>query len=100
MTCFELNEKLKEALCLKYGAFFAKTLWLPNGCIPMPEPFYETTVLWEKETEFDEIKKCRRTINTYRKKIDKVGHMTEVVFEYNTGHPALVYGVFLTPYKD
>lgn len=92
MNYFEINEKLKEELCLKHKAFFAKTIFLSAGAPILPEPFYETIVLWEKDEDLKNIKAASKTIKKYQKKLKE--QMTDVLFEYNTGHPALVWATF------
>jgi hypothetical protein len=92
MNYFEINEKLKEELCLNHKAFFAKTIFLSAGAVILPEPFYETTVLWEKDEDMNVIKNAYKIVRKYQKKLKE--QMTEAIFEYNTGHPALVWATF------
>lgn len=95
MNYFEVNEKLKEELVLNHKAFFAKTVFLSAGVLLLPEPFYETTVLWKENEDLEVLKKAFNTIKKYQKKLKE--QMTEAIFEYNLGRPAIVWATFTDP---
>jgi hypothetical protein len=95
MDLFAINEKIKDEMLLNHKAFFAKTIFLSAGAVILPEPFYETTVLWDKEEDIETIQKAVKSTSKLQKKLKD--HMTEMIFEYNLGHPALVWATFITP---
>jgi hypothetical protein len=95
MDIFAINEKIKDEMVLNHKAFFAKTIFLSAGALILPEPFYETTVLWDKEENMETIHKAIKGTLKYQKKLKD--HMTEIIFEYNLGHPALVWATFIEP---
>lgn len=98
MNYFETNEKLKEELILKHQAFFAKTIFLSAGNLLLPEPFYETVVLWEKNTDMEILQKAFKLITKQQKKLDE--RMTDPLFEYSLGHPSMVWATFTQPLSD
>lgn len=98
MNYFDINEKLKEELVLNHQAFFAKTIFLSAGNLLLPEPFYETTVLWEKNTDTETLQKAYKIIVKQQKKLDE--QMTDPLFEYSLGRPSMVWATFTQPLSD
>jgi hypothetical protein len=97
MTAFELNELLKDDLVLNHGAIEAKTIFFKEGVLLMPEPFYETSVLWERDTSMKELQEAFDTFNKYREKINNTdGYVSKPIFEYSLGRPNLLWSTFLT----
>lgn len=96
MTPFELNELLKDDLILNHGALQAKTLFFKKGVCLMPEPFYETSVLWEEETSIREIKDALNTFKKHREKINEIYYVSQPVLEYSLGRPVLIWSTFLS----
>jgi hypothetical protein len=100
MTFFELNEELKEKLVSDYGAFFARTTFFKEGVLLLPEPFYETIVVWHKETEPYLLEKAAALIGYYKQEIDENAEMTSILFEYNLGNPSLLWSIFPEKYPN
>jgi len=97
MTLFELNELLKDDLVLNHGAIQAKTIFFKEGVTLMPEPFYETSVLWEKGISLEDLKKAFIAFQTHREKINNTeGYVSKPIFEYSLGRPNLLWSTFLT----
>lgn len=92
---FQLNEKLKEELVLKYKAFEAKTTFYPNGVPIIPHPFYESIVRWHKDADEKMVARGMAKIWKYREKINKLCEMSDPVFETSLGHPQLIWAIFL-----
>lgn len=94
MNFFELNEELKEKLVLDYKAFYAKTTFFKKGVLLLPEPFYETVVLWNKDVDTYIIEKAASLIGYYKQEIDENAEMTSILFEYSLGRPSLLWSIF------
>jgi hypothetical protein len=95
---FDINEKLKEELVLNYQAIFAKTIFLSAGNLLLPEPFYETAVLWEKNTDIEILQKAYKLIVKHQKKLGE--QMTDPIFEYSLQKPSMVWATFTQPLSD
>lgn len=100
MNFFELNEELKEKLVLEYGAFFAKTTLFKDGVLLLPETFYETIVIWNKETEPYVIEKAAASVGYYKNEINKNAEMTDLLFEHTLGRPSLLWSIFPEKYPN
>jgi hypothetical protein len=100
MNFFELNEELKDKLVLDYGAYFAKTTFFKDGVLLLPEPFYETIVIWNKDTETYIIEKAAALVGYYKHEINKNAEMTDLLFEYTLGRPSLLWSVFPKKYPN
>ena len=98
MNYFDINEKLKEELVSKYQAFYAKTVFLSAGNLLLPEPFYETAVLWEKNTDKKTLQKAYKLIVKQQKKLGE--QMTDPIFEYSLERPSMVWATFIQPLSD
>lgn len=97
MTVFEMNELLKDDLVLNHGAIEAKTIFFKNGILLMPESFYETSVLWENGTSFEDLKEAFNTFHQHRDKINNIeGYISKPILEYSLGRPHLLWSTFLT----
>ena len=94
MNFFELNEELKDKLVQDYGAFYAKTTFFKDGVLLLPEPFYETIVIWEKGVDAYLLEKSSALIGYYREEINKNSEMTQILFEYTLGRPSLLWSIF------
>lgn len=98
MNFFELNEELKDKLVLDYGAFLAKTTLFKDGVLLLPEPFYETIVIWNKGTEAYLIEKAAALIGYYKHEINENAEMTDILFEYTLGRPSMLWSIFPEKY--
>lgn len=95
MKCFDINEKLKEELVLNCNSFFTKTVWLSAGVGIINEPFYETTACWNKGEDLNDVERALKIIKKYQKQINKTeAEMVDPLFEYNLGHPTLIWAIF------
>jgi hypothetical protein len=91
---FQLNEKLKETLVLKYDAFEAKTTFYPKGFAIIPYPFYETIIRWHKDVDEKIMTKAMKKILRDRKNINDLCEMSMPTFETAYGHPQVVWAIF------
>ena len=91
---FKLNELLKNELVLKYGATYAKSEFFKNGTGIIHEPFLETIVLWEKNTDLSVISEALKEIVISRETINKIAEMTLPVVETSFGRPQIVWAIF------
>jgi hypothetical protein len=100
MNFFELNEELKEKLVLDHGATFAKTEFFKSGVLLLPEPFYETIVIWENGLSLEVAKNVLNLVNYYREEINEEHEMTEILFETNKGKPSILWSIFPEKYPN
>jgi hypothetical protein len=91
---FKLNELLKNELVLKYGATYAKSEFFKNGTGIIHEPFLETIVRWEEETDVEVIYEALREVITSRIAISKIAEMTLPHIETSLGRPQIVWAIF------
>ncbi len=96
MNFFELNEELKEKLVQDYKATLAKTVFFKDGVLLLPEPFYETTIVWDEDVDVDTVKSAIDVIKYYREDINQNSHMTELLFEFTFGKPTILWSIFPT----
>jgi hypothetical protein len=94
MNIFEKNEKLKDEMILTYKAWEAKSKYFNQGVMIIPEPFLETVVRWDKDSDQDLIKKAINKILDFRDEMDKRCFVTDVQYETCYGHPQVVYAIF------
>lgn len=94
MTIFELNEKLKEDLVINCGAWEAKSIIFKDGVVIIPEPFLETIVRWDKDTESELIAKGINKILDFKQKMDTRCFVTDVQYEVSYGHPQALWAIF------
>ena len=94
MTIFEENEKLKEDLVMSLSAWEAKSKYFDKGVLIIPEPFLETIVRWDKDSEPELISKAINKILNFKDEMDKRCFVTDVQYETSYGHPQLVYAIF------
>jgi len=96
-TAFELNELLKDDLVLNNGAIEAKTIFFKEGMALMPEPFYETSVLWEQGTDISVIKDAFETFYAHRERANGMDcYISKPILEYSLGRPNLLWSTFLS----
>jgi hypothetical protein len=98
MTFFELNEELKEKLVLNYEAKVARTTFFKDGVLLLPEPFYETMILWDEGVDVNVIKEAMFLIDEYKGKVNENSEMTDIIFEFSLGRPSILWSTF--PDKD
>jgi len=94
MNFFDYNESLKEELVLNFRAVYAKTTFFKNGVLLLPEPFYETIVVWDKTIDGYTLEKAASVVNKYRYDINEKSEMTDILFEYNLGRPSFLWSIF------
>jgi hypothetical protein len=94
VTIFELNEKLKEDLVLNCGVWEAKSIIFKKGVIIIPEPFLETTIRWEKDTDAVLIAKGINKILKFKEEMDLRCFVTDIQYETVYGHPQALWGIF------
>jgi hypothetical protein len=98
VTYFEINEILKEELVLNHQSFFTKSVFLSSGGLLLPEPFYETKALWQKNVEKQTLTNAYKIIQKYQRELGD--QMTEAIFEYSNGYPSMVWATFVKPLSD
>jgi hypothetical protein len=94
MTIFELNENLKDDLVLNHGAWEAKSLIFKSGVLIIPEPFLETIVRWDKDTEGSLIERAIAKICRFRMETQKRCYTTPPEYEVVYGHPQVIWTIF------
>ena len=94
MTGFEFNEDLKES-CLLLGADKAVTFYFKDGVTIMPDPFYETYIIFPKEFNPENVATIIKNIRLYLEQFDKNKfECTDVVMECKKGIMKLIYTIF------
>ena len=96
MTGFELNEKIKEH-CVKRGAKLAVTQFFEKGVPIIPEPFYETSILYSAETPLDVVTEAYTAILRYKDIFDQYFFFTDPLVERNeiNNTMQIVYAIFI-----
>jgi hypothetical protein len=96
MTGFELNEKIKEH-CVQKGAKAAVTQFFKDGVLIMPEPFYETTIVFTDDTPLNVITESYYKIIQYKSVFDRYFFFTDPLVERNEERKIIqiVYAIFL-----
>lgn len=98
MTGFEFNEDLKDC-CLLLGAEAAITKFFKNGVTIMPDPFYETHIVFPKEFKAEEVAVAVKSIRMYLNQLERNKfECTDIVMECKKGIIRLIYTIF-TPEK-
>lgn len=99
MTAFEFNEDLKEC-CLLLGADTAVTFYLNKGLPIMPDPFYETYIIFPKEFKPEDVALAVKSIRMYLNQLtDNKFECTDIVMECRKGIMKLIYTIFSTEKK-
>lgn len=99
MTAFEFNEDLKEC-CLLLGADTAVTFYLNKGLPIMPDPFYETYIIFPKEFKPEDVALAVKSIRMYLNQLtDNKFECTDIVMEARKGIMKLIYTIFSTEKK-
>ena len=94
MTGFEFNEDLKDC-CLLLGAETAVTAFFKNGVPIMPDPFYETHIVFPKEFKPEDIALTVKSIRMYLNQLSENGiECTDIVLESKKGVIRLIYSIF------
>jgi hypothetical protein len=96
MTGFDLNEKIKER-CVQKGAKLAITQFFKKGVPIIPEPFYETSILYDANTPLSVITEAFNTILKYKQVFDQYFFFTDPLVEKNETNNIIqiVYAIFL-----
>jgi hypothetical protein len=94
MTIFEENEKLKEYMVTSLSAWEAKSKFFPEGVIIIPEPFLETIVRWDKDTDEFLIANAIKMALDFKEKMDERCFVTDVQYETEYGHPQILWAIF------
>lgn len=99
MTGFEFNEDLKEC-CLLLGADTAVTLYFKNGVTIMPDPFYETYIIFPKQFKPEDVALTVKSIRMYLQRLEENKfECTDIVMECRKGIIKLIYTIFTTEKK-
>jgi hypothetical protein len=94
VTIFEHNEKLKEDLVMNFGAWEAKSIIFKEGVLIIPEPFLETIVRWDKDTESKLITKGVKKILEFKKSMEERCYVSDIQYETVYGHPQVIWAIF------
>ena len=99
MTAFEFNEDLKDC-CLLLGAETAVTFFFDKGVPIMPDPFYETYIIFPKQFKPEDVALAVKSIRMYLDQltINKF-ECTDIVMEGRKGVMKLIYTIFSTKKK-
>lgn len=96
MTAFEFNEDLKEC-CLLLGANTAVTFFFNKGVPIMPDPFYETYIIFPKQFKPEDVALAVKSIRMYLNQLtDNKFECTDIVMECRKGIMKLIYTIFST----
>jgi len=99
VTAFEFNEDLKDC-CLLLGAETAITFLFKNGVTIMPDPFYETYIIFPKQFKPEDVALAVKSIRMYLKQLEKNGfECTDIVMECRKGIMKLIYTIFTSEKK-
>jgi hypothetical protein len=99
VTGFEFNEDLKDC-CLLLGAETAITAFFKNGVTIMPEPFYETHIIFPKQFKPEDISLTIKSIRLYLEQLTKNKiECTDIVMESKKGIIRLIYSIFCSKKK-
>jgi hypothetical protein len=98
VTGFEFNEDLKDC-CLLLGAETAVTIFFKDGVTIMPDPFYETHIVFPKKFKPEDVALAVKSIRIYLKQLEQNNfECTDIVMECKKGIIRLIYTIF-TPEK-
>jgi len=98
VTGFEFNEDLKEC-CLLLGAETAITKFFKEGVTIMPDPFYETHIIFPKEFKPEDVALAIKSTRMHLKQLEQNKfECTDIVMECKKGIVRLIYTIF-TPEK-
>lgn len=99
MTGFEFNEDLKDC-CLLLGAETAVTAFFKNGVTIMPDPFYETHIVFAKEFKPEDVALAVKSIRAHLNQLElnKI-ECTDIVMESKKGVLKLIYSIFCSEKK-
>ena len=99
MTGFEFNEDLKDC-CLLLGAETAVTAFFKKGVTIMPDPFYETHIIFPKLFKPEDVALAIKNIRLYLEQLTKNKiECTDIVMESKKGILRLIYSIFCTEKK-
>lgn len=99
MTAFEFNEDLKDS-CLLLGAEAAITKFFKEGVTIMPDPFYETHIIFPKAFKAEDVALAVKSIRMYLDQLDQNNfECTDIVMECKKGIIRLIYTIFTTEKK-
>jgi hypothetical protein len=99
VTGFEFNEDLKDC-CLLLGAETAITAFFKNGVTIMPEPFYETHIIFPKQFKPEDVSLTIKSIRLYLEQLTKNKiECTDIVMESKKGIIRLIYSIFCSKKK-
>jgi hypothetical protein len=99
VTGFEFNEDLKDC-CLLLGAETAVTAFFKNGVTIMPDPFYETHIVFAKEFKPEDVALAVKSIRAHLNQLElnKI-ECTDIVMESKKGILRLIYSIFCSEKK-
>jgi len=94
MTAFELNEELKDR-CILLNATKAITTYFKKGFPLLPEPFWETIIIFPINTQKNLIRVVFSLIKEYMKCFEENEYnCADPVLEFSFGAPRIVYAIF------
>ena len=79
---------------MNFEAWEAKSIIFKEGVLIIPEPFLETIVRWDKDTDSVVIAKGIKKILNMKKAFGDRCHMTDIQYETSYGHPQVVWAIF------
>jgi hypothetical protein len=99
VTGFEFNEELKEC-CLLLGAEVAVTIFFKDGVYIIPEPFYETHIVFPETIKSENIVIAVKSMRIYFNQLllNNI-ECTDIVMESKKGIISLIYNIFCTEKK-
>jgi len=99
VTGFEFNEDLKDC-CLLLGAQAAITKFFKKGVLIMPDPFYETHIIFPKDFKTEQISVAIKSVRMYLDQLsENKFECTDIVMEGKKGVIRLIYTIFTTEKK-
>lgn len=99
MTGFEYNEDLKDC-CALLGANTAVTVLFKKGVPIMPEPFYETHIIFPKKTNEQNISSSIKSIQLFLNELANNNiECSDIVMECKKGIVKLIYTIFCSEKK-
>ena len=79
---------------MNYGAWEAKSIIFKEGVAIIPEPFLETMIRWDKDTESSLIAEGIKKILVFKQEMDARCFVTDVQYEVSYGHPQALWAIF------
>jgi hypothetical protein len=85
---------------LLLGAETAVTAFFKNGVTIMPDPFYETHIVFSREFKPEDVALAVKSVRMYLDQLTENGiECTDIVMESKKGIIRLIYSIFCTEKK-